>query len=109
MATPDREPQQFEEDAQMSERTMAPLDEAIPQHKSAVRVNPDPLNVPPKYEKGDTVNKNIRDPDGTLRRAILTVRSARWDPDGGYWEYQLLETPGAWIREKELKLNKKRA
>lgn len=68
----------------------------------------DSKQIPPKYEKGDTVNKTIRDADGTLRRAILTVRSARWDPDGGYWEYLLLETPGAWIRERELKLNKKR-
>lgn len=55
------------------------------------------------------MNKTIRDPDGTLRRAILTVRSARWDDAGGYWEYQTLEMPGGWIREKELKLNKKRA
>lgn len=69
---------------------------------------PDPVQVPPKYEEGDRVNCLIEDSYGIMTKVKLAVRAARWDSDGGSWEYQTQEMPELWICEKELSPTTKR-
>jgi hypothetical protein len=104
----------------------SPSDEAIPQHKSAVYVDPFAARVSRpslglsqtnanslltldqggnRFQKGDTVHMSIVE-NGARRKGIFTVRKARYNDKSGIWEYQLSD--GAWARENTLKLERAR-
>jgi hypothetical protein len=110
MASTDFENTAVEKDPQIEEEANA-SDGAVPLEKSSVDLYPDPLNVPPKFEKGDSIHMTIKE-NGAARRAVLAVRRARFSQSGGYWEYQLgvgkeLYGKGVWVRERDLKLERK--
>ncbi|KAF2466509.1 uncharacterized protein BDR25DRAFT_75836 [Lindgomyces ingoldianus] len=89
-----------------------PADDAIPEHKSGVRIDPNALDQSGRFEKRDTVHMSMIQ-SGVRTKGTFKVAKGRLNKSKSYWEYQLEDGDGrpykngAWIREKDLKMEKR--
>ncbi|KAF2177834.1 hypothetical protein K469DRAFT_601474, partial [Zopfia rhizophila CBS 207.26] len=94
------------------EEVVVPSEDAIPEHKSGVEVDPDPIAQSGRFEKRDKVHMSIIQ-SGARTKGTFTVLKSRLHSSKAYYEYQLVDSDGraykngAWIREKDLKMDKR--
>ncbi|KAF2789868.1 hypothetical protein K505DRAFT_365228 [Melanomma pulvis-pyrius CBS 109.77] len=80
--------------------------------KSSVRTRHDAPDQTSNIGKQDTVRMSII-ANGTRKKGTFVVGESRCHASGAYWEYRLVDADGtlykngAWIREKDLRLEKK--
>ncbi|KAF2001670.1 hypothetical protein P154DRAFT_575017 [Amniculicola lignicola CBS 123094] len=80
-------------------------------HKSGVYVDPNARAQSGRYGKKDTVHMSVIQ-SGVRTKGTFTVLRGRLHASKAFYEYQLLEggqpyRGGAWIREKDLRLEKR--
>ncbi|OCK80679.1 hypothetical protein K432DRAFT_404511 [Lepidopterella palustris CBS 459.81] len=91
--------------------TLTVPERTIPDEKSDVELDPNAPEQGRKFGKGDTVHMTLI-AGGVRTKGVFTIHSSQ--SQRSYWEYQLkdgkgyLYNNGAWVREKNLKLEKRR-
>ncbi|KAF2129889.1 hypothetical protein P153DRAFT_385121 [Dothidotthia symphoricarpi CBS 119687] len=90
-----------------------PFEDAVPDVKSGVRVDPNAAMQSARFRKTDVVHMS-QISNGVRTKGVFTVYKAQYNVRGGYVEYQLIDyltggmhKNGAWIREKDLKLERR--
>jgi hypothetical protein len=91
---------------------LAVPEEAIPDEKSDVELDPDAPDQNRKFSKGDIVHMTVI-ANGARTKGTFTISSCRVHSSKQYWEYQLKDSKGyyggsAYVREKYLKLERRR-
>lgn len=92
---------------------LAVPEEAIPDEKSDVELDPDAPDQNRRFSKGDTVHMTVI-ANGARTKGTFIISSCRVNRSRQYWEYQLkdsqgcLYSGGAYVREKNLKLERRR-
>ncbi|OAL46256.1 hypothetical protein IQ07DRAFT_647864 [Pyrenochaeta sp. DS3sAY3a] len=88
-------------------------EDAIPDVKSGVRVDPNAALQSARFFKGDLVHMS-QIVNGQRVKGVYTVSVSQYNSRGGYIEYQLLDAlteklykNGAWVREKDLKIERR--
>ncbi|KAF2799522.1 hypothetical protein K505DRAFT_321123 [Melanomma pulvis-pyrius CBS 109.77] len=95
------------------ENAMPADDTLIPEHKSGVYVDPDAPDQSGRFGKKDLVHMSLVE-SGVRKKGTFTVGKGRLHASKAFFEYQLVDGDGrlykngAWIREKDLRLEKKR-
>ncbi|ORY00887.1 hypothetical protein BCR34DRAFT_102530 [Clohesyomyces aquaticus] len=113
MATQELEVQPVQDLLLLDEVEEISSDDAIPEHKSGTRIDPNDLMAPPKFEIGDAVHMSTNI-NGFLTRGDFSINNSRYRKSKKYWEYQLEQSKGvlyengAWVREKDLKKQSRR-
>ncbi|KAF1934751.1 hypothetical protein EJ02DRAFT_167248 [Clathrospora elynae] len=84
-------------------------EDAVPDTKSGVRVDPNAALQSARFKKGDLVHMPVF-ANGMRTKVVFTIYDRKYNTRGGYVEYQLknvftmeLHSRGAFIREKDLK------
>ncbi|KAF2278299.1 uncharacterized protein EI97DRAFT_250235 [Westerdykella ornata] len=103
----------MEEDVAQRRRSRSCSPNVRPPHRSSVYIDPFAQRAQPRFQKGDSVHMSIIE-NGIRRKGTFKIHKGRYNGTGGFWEYQMLEdgsrlyNNGAWVREKDLKLEKRR-
>ncbi|OCL02526.1 hypothetical protein AOQ84DRAFT_382594 [Glonium stellatum] len=88
-------------------------EEGIPDEKSDIEIDPDAPDSTRRFSKGDTVHMTII-ANGARTKGIFTISGCRVNNSKRYWEYKLKDSKGypysggVYVREKDLKLERRR-